>query len=80
MKGLPGKATQVSCLCPLSPDAGQRVDPSVLLREEAKPDSAHALCQGRSKTGSSSHLMKNGQSFGIFVLIWDLGGIDDTQT
>ena len=30
--------------------------------------------------GSSSHLMKNGQSFGIFVLIWDLGGIDDTQT
>jgi hypothetical protein len=30
--------------------------------------------------GSSSHLMKNGQNFGILVLIWDLSGIDDTQT
>jgi hypothetical protein len=30
--------------------------------------------------GSSPHLMKNGQNFGILVLIWDLSGIDDTQT
>ena len=37
-------------------------------------------CQGRSKRGSSSHLMKNGQNFGILVLIWDLSGIDDTKT
>src|SRR5271157_1210322 len=31
-------------------------------------------CQGRSKTGSSSHLMKSGQGFGFLVLVCNLGG------
>jgi hypothetical protein len=37
------------------------------------------LCQGRSKRGSSSHLMKSGQDFGVFVLVWNLGGSHNAQ-
>ena len=29
--------------------------------------------------GSSSHLMKSGRDFGVLVMVWNSGGIDDTQ-
>ena len=29
------------------------------------------LCQGQSKRGSSSHLVKRGQDFGVLVLVWN---------
>ena len=35
-------------------------------------DDVHVdLCQGQSRTGSSTHLMKSGQDFGVLVLVWN---------
>jgi O-antigen/teichoic acid export membrane protein len=34
-----------------------------------------SICQGRNDRGSSSHLMTSWQDFGVFVLVWNLGGI-----
>ena len=39
-----------------------------------------AVAEGVFFRGSSSHLVTCWQDFGVFVLVWNLGGIYDTQT